>query len=970
MCYCLFSTVLFGQLIPIQPVFQSGHQSEISKVLFQKSNEHVVSASIDGTIVVWNLRLGLQRQTVQAHDNGLSDMVLISDSLLISSDNSGVCKLWSLPNLTLMNEVIIETGIVHSLCKITDSTLAIAGSRLHVWSFYGKKVTEIDVQKKADINSMAYIEDQKVLVLSGVGENVITFLSAEKDFRTVKEVIGNAKTLKVKNQTLLQVNRVGEFRYYFLSDGRRHSYSLKEDIHSVTDVSHKTSQFAITTTLGQILILNKNHQLEQRLAGGGGAFTAVNYSENEKWMAAGDVEGQVYIYNCENYDLKYFFNSVSSSISDVKINENDLVLGYTDGSIRELNLLSNEIKTNSIKATDIEQRNGISYAIVSIDSITETGVLFSAARIKKDHDQLTSLQKLSCKWDSEKNQIIILDKKRDKDWDDLIREWDQTQQRYNLDKLLPEFEHSTITNTTFNFTPGQDWFYYIRNSDTLVYETLHKSPLRGVYPIPNKQIVLSFSKEPGFKIWNYQGDYLATLYLSGQAKYAYFTSDNYYFASKGLMNKIGFLFQDELYSFEQFDPYFNRPDKIISQLNLADSATVALYQLAHEKRLSRLDLYRDNFELNASSPYIEVSEVKKQVDQIQHQKFKLIAKDSVERITSYSYSINGAVKTFKLEQPQHTIEVQIEIELSWGINELAFKCRNEKGINSLVHKQIINNEVRHNKPDLYLLTMGVSTYEDTAYALRFADKDAAEVAHLFSKNKKQYQKVFTKTLLNDQVTKESLKDISDFLSQSKTNDRIIAYFAGHGVLDKKLSYYLATYDLNFAEPEQNGISFEEFESIIENQQCRNKLILIDACHSGEIDQTVYEINTDTDSSENEELNFRGGGINILQKNGVQIGVLELSKLLFPDLRGSQGTTIISSSAGSEFAYEDENLENGIFTYILQKALSGYEADRNGDKQILLSELQYYLRKEVSNFSKGKQNPVSRKENIQNDFVLW
>ena len=970
---CLFGNILFCQLLPIQPVFQSGHQSEINEVLFQKSNEHIVSSSIDGTIVVWDLRLGLQRQSIQAHNEGLSSMILISDRLLISSANSGECKLWSLPSLTLIDEVNIVNSSINDLCKITDSTVAIGGSDLHIWNLKERKVTKVEVQKKAEINSLTYMKEKKTLVFSGVGENVITFLSVEADFKVVKEVIGNAQKLKVKNDLLLQINRIGEFRYYHLLDGKRHSYSLKEDIYSVTDVSNKTSEFALSTTLGQILIINKNHQLQQRLSGSGGAFTSISYSDNDKWLAAGDADGQVYIYNCDNYDLKYLFRSVSSSISDVKIIDNEMVLAYTDGSIRELNMLSNEIKTNSIKASEIEQKNGISYSIVSIDSVTESGVLFSAARIKRHHNQinqLAGLQKLSCFWDTEKNQIIILNKKKDDKWNNLIRQWDKTEQKFNLDKLIPEFKSSSKADTTFNFIVGQNWFYCTINSDTILYESLHKSPIRGVYSIPSKKIVLSFSKEPGFKIWNFEGDYLATLYLSGQAKFSYFTADNYYFASKGLMNKIGFLFQEELYSYEQFDPYFNRPDKIISTLNLADSATVELYKLAHKKRLSRLDFKKDHFELNVSSPYIEVSEIKKPGDDLHFKNFNLLAKDSIERISSYSYSINGAVKTFKIDKPQHELEIPLKIELSWGINELAFTCRNEKGVNSLVQKQIINNEVRHEKPDLYIVSMGVSTYNDTTYNLRFADKDASEVTNLFGKNKKKYQKIFTQTFLNEEVTKESLKDIAEFLSQAKTNDRIIAYFAGHGVLDKQLNYYLATHDLDFGEPQHNGISFEEFESIIENQQCRNKLILIDACHSGEIDKADYEIKDEPDSLENIDLNFRGGGINILQKNGVQIGVLELSKLLFPDLRGSLGTTVISSSAGSEFAYEDEDLENGIFTYVLQRALLEYEADRNGDKQILLSELQYYLRKEVSNFSKGKQNPVSRKENIKNDFVLW
>jgi hypothetical protein len=47
-----------------------------------------------------------------------------------------------------------------------------------------------------------------------------------------------------------------------------------------------------------------------------------------------------------------------------------------------------------------------------------------------------------------------------------------------------------------------------------------------------------------------------------------------------------------------------------------------------------------------------------------------------------------------------------------------------------------------------------------------------------------------------------------------------------------------------------------------------------------------------------------------------------------------------------------------------------EADLNGDKKIMLSELQSYLFSKVAELTDGKQRPTSRVENLTNDFRIW
>src|SRR5690606_16365913 len=118
------------------------------------------------------------------------------------------------------------------------------------------------------------------------------------------------------------------------------------------------------------------------------------------------------------------------------------------------------------------------------------------------------------------------------------------------------------------------------------------------------------------------------------------------------------------------------------------------------------------------------------------------------------------------------------------------------------------------------------------------------------------------------------------------------------------------------------------------------------------------------------VKFRSAGAGIQKKNLGLKTTSELMGELFTDLRRGTGATIISSAGGAEFAMESDEWKNGLFTYCLLHGLKDKAADTNRDGQIMLSELQTYLRKEVTELSSGVQQPTSRIENLSMDFRIW
>lgn len=152
---------------------------------------------------------------------------------------------------------------------------------------------------------------------------------------------------------------------------------------------------------------------------------------------------------------------------------------------------------------------------------------------------------------------------------------------------------------------------------------------------------------------------------------------------------------------------------------------------------------------------------------------------------------------------------------------------------------------------------------------------------------------------------------------------------------------------------------------------RQKILLMDACHSGEIDTGNLKKESQ-DEEHKEEVRFRTNNTDstftFLQKD---LGKsFKLMKDLFVDLRRSTGATVIASAGGVQVARESSELQNGVFTFALMKGLSEKIADKNRDGKILVSELHEYLRQRVPEMTNGLQQPTSRVFNITNDFRIW
>jgi uncharacterized caspase-like protein len=290
---------------------------------------------------------------------------------------------------------------------------------------------------------------------------------------------------------------------------------------------------------------------------------------------------------------------------------------------------------------------------------------------------------------------------------------------------------------------------------------------------------------------------------------------------------------------------------------------------------------------------------------------------------------------------------------------------------------------------VYVVGIGVSEYKDKAYNLRYAAKDANDLLNAYKAIEQRPQRknnVHVLDLTNQKATRPEILKAKDWLKQSKINDLVVVFAAGHGMTDDKSDYYFGTHDIDPKHPAANGLPYEEFENLLDGIPALQKVLLLDTCFSGEIekDQAVVVAQAETGTTGTVKMRaFKAArGVSVVTDEpqaSISAGasaprlsndMLRFQQDWFADLRRGTGAAVISSSSGNEYSLEGEQWKNGVFTYALLNGLKNRGADTNKDQTITVSELQGYVIDQVRKLTEGGQNPTVRRENLEYDFVVY
>lgn len=425
-----------------------------------------------------------------------------------------------------------------------------------------------------------------------------------------------------------------------------------------------------------------------------------------------------------------------------------------------------------------------------------------------------------------------------------------------------------------------------------------------------------------------------------------FTNDGYYYGSKLIGDKTAFRVNNKVYSFEQFDLIRNRPDLLLQKIPNFSEVALQNYNKAYDLRLSDMGLSEAQLSTSFHTPSVEILNesipafTKEKSFTVQFSMLDTLY--NLDRIFLYvndtpHFGLNGDLITHESGSPYNG---EIEINLQSGFNKIQLSCLNSVGVESYKETIEIQYLGEAEDPKMYVVSIGVSEYEDKTKRLHYPEKDAKFLAQFL------YEKsgfaTDTMVLVNDQFSKDKMAKLRQFLSEAREEDIVVFYLSGHGVRNLDTgNYYFCPYNFKSSDFDEHGIPFVAFEELLSRTKSRQKLFILNTCYSG---------NYSNVKTYDELKNF-----NFMQS-------------VYLDLRKRSGTSILSGSGGVTTAKEIIGIKsnNGLMVQAIEDAFKNIY-------NLSVSELCRHVQKKTPEFGfpflKGDQVPVIRFENFSSDFKI-
>lgn len=225
-----------------------------------------------------------------------------------------------------------------------------------------------------------------------------------------------------------------------------------------------------------------------------------------------------------------------------------------------------------------------------------------------------------------------------------------------------------------------------------------------------------------------------------------------------------------------------------------------------------------------------------------------------------------------------------------------------------------------NPTKIWVLVIGIASYYHMP-PLKYTDDDAYRM-YAFYKSPEGGSILDNniKLLIDEDATYSNIKNaLSEISESASSTDNIIIFFSGHGL---KGSFLPIDFD-----GENNKLTHEEINNILNKSKANLRLLIADACHSG----------------------------SIVSMKGVD-GYASISNY-YKDLKTDKpGFALILSSKSEETSLESSGLRQGVFSHFLIRGLNG-EADSNMDFKVTVQELYDFVVQNVRSYTINRQSPV-------------
>ena len=252
----------------------------------------------------------------------------------------------------------------------------------------------------------------------------------------------------------------------------------------------------------------------------------------------------------------------------------------------------------------------------------------------------------------------------------------------------------------------------------------------------------------------------------------------------------------------------------------------------------------------------------------------------------------------------------------------------------------------------WAVVVGISAYRDPRLNLRFAARDATELAAvLTSPTGGAFPEGHIRRLVDGEATsREVIRALRGFLTRPAPEDLVLLYFACHGGPDPRRPngpLYLLTHDTEPDDIGSTAVPMDEIHGALRNVLLAERVVVLaDTCHSAAL-----------------------GGPGRRSASSAEATNVYLARLA----EAKAGVALLTSCEAAESSQEDERWGkgHGVFTWHLLQGMRG-AADGFGrarDGIVGLGELFDYVRERVQADTGGQQHPSVGTSSFDRDLPM-
>ncbi len=993
-----------------------------NRAYFSANDQFIVSTALDSSAKIWDAKNGKLIFSTPKMQGALREAFLCyGDSVLATEARNGSIYFWSIPSGKFLKKTWNHKAFITAMSvnEANDEILTSSlDSTIVVWS-YKKDTLIYTIKAEGPVIDAQYSPDKKIILATYDGNkmllierasgkiirkfaghtadmNDISFsadgtkilTSSEDSTARLWSVASGKELLKVKSNDIVFVARfLPGSNSYFITSSEDKSLcfwnagtgSLAKKIQPKTDAIISSGfssdgNFALSTSANSTTNIWDTHtgKILKTLSGHKAVVMQAVFSNDQNLIASVSLDKTLNIWDAKSGNIIHHLAGHTGAVRSVKFNfDNQKIITASADST----MILWDAKTGTILHRFKGHKSAVNSACFSPDGKKIISASRDSSAIIWNTETGDVLAKipigsigLFANFNLKGDRFIVVGQK--------LAYVYETSSFKKLFELQPDkffYGHADIENAA-NLILTSDMNGNVKvwsdNGKLIDDFKAHDDITTSAIISNDNKAILTSSYDHTLKLWNLnnKSKIITFVPITGEGGVSILPS-NYYYGDKDAIKYLYFTNGLKTIGFDQLDVKYNRPDKVLEALGNRDTLLIKSYRKAYEKRIKRLNIDTAAFSDGYSIPEAIFCGRDSIEYEQKSEKFTAHIKgiDSTNKLNRFNIWVNGvplygARGATILRQNKNEIDTLLTIPLSKGENRIEVSVTNVNAAESYRNPLFVSYiPEEQNKPTTYFVGIGVNKFKDSRYNLSWSNKDIRDLA---SKLKEKISGLnIVDTLFDEKVTARNVKALKEKLLKTNVNDKVIIAYSGHGLLSKDFDYYLSSYDVDFSKPEERGIQYEELESLLDSIPARKKLLLIDACHSGEVDKEELVRIDSVAAAGHLAKGTKPVAYKTDQKHLGLKNSFELMQGLFVNVSKGTGAIVISAAAGTQFALERGDLRNGVFTYSILEAMENHQT-------IKVSELKNLVSNKVAELTHGLQKPTFRNEALDTDWDVW